>query len=849
MCYREEQSLDFSGLRIASLTGDNGHGKSALLDAITWALWGRARARRDDDLITQNETEMWVDLEFALGPQVYRVWRQRSKKGRGQSDLHFYIWNEQDDTGKGDWQLLDAGNLNQRQAQIIRTLRLDYETFVNSAFILQGRADSFTTKSAAERKQILSDILGLARYDLYEERAKALIQTRKERTYGIDGELKQIDAEMAQRDAYEAALAAARAEVDSATAAQKVAEAEQMAAASAMQALRSQDQQLTDLKARMARGENDLSGLRQQAARAEERVREYETVIGQREEIEKGWRELQAARESEADYSERLRRHSALREKLGQAQREVDQERAELAGDLRRLDARVAEVAARSATVEEHRRNLAETQAALAELGRQAERRDAVAAELRELAEAGAGLRHQLDRVKEEGQAVKERLDMLREADEAMCPVCNQPLSPEHRERVAAQLSTDRDMLAERFMAANLQLKELGERKATLDAEERDLAQAARRGEARRQQAARAEAALADCENAAAELVGLREQRAQVAERLEREDYATAGRAALAELRGQIAEAGYDAGAHERLRAEIAGLQPFDARYQRHLLPALDAVGEAQKRCEDLAEQIAAREEELGLDAARRAELQRAVAGLPALQLKLREAEQNTQTAAFACRRAQQKEGAAQQQLDSLTRLEDRRGKLREALDKLNAEIALYAELRDAFGKKGIQAMIIESAIPEIEVEANRLLQRMSEGRMSLRLETQRDKVSGSGVIETLDIIIADELGARPYEMFSGGESFRANLALRIALSNLLARRAGAKLQTLVVDEGFGSQDARGLGLVVETLNAIKDDFQLILVISHIEELKDQFGAWIDVEKGMTGSRVSRRMR
>ena len=238
---------------------------------------------------------MWVDLEFAFGPQLYRVWRQRSKKGRGQSDLHFYIWNEQDDTGKGDWQLLDAGNLNQRQAQIIRTLRLDYETFVNSAFILQGRADSFTTKSAAERKQILSDILGLARYDLYEERAKALIQTRKERTYGIDGELKQIDAEMAQRDAYEAALAAARAEVDSATAAQKVAEAEQMAAASAMQALRSQDQQLTDLKARMARGENDLSGLRQQAARAEERVREYETVIGQREEIEKGWRELQAA--------------------------------------------------------------------------------------------------------------------------------------------------------------------------------------------------------------------------------------------------------------------------------------------------------------------------------------------------------------------------------------------------------------------------------------------------------------------------------------------------------------------------------------------------------------------------
>ena len=95
MCYREEQTLDFAGMHLASLTGDNGHGKSALLDAMTWALWGKARARRDDELITLGENEMWVDFEFALGPQLYRVWRQRSKKGRGQSDLHFYIWNSQ----------------------------------------------------------------------------------------------------------------------------------------------------------------------------------------------------------------------------------------------------------------------------------------------------------------------------------------------------------------------------------------------------------------------------------------------------------------------------------------------------------------------------------------------------------------------------------------------------------------------------------------------------------------------------------------------------------------------------------------------------------------------------------
>jgi len=143
-----------------------------------------------------------------------------------------------------------------------------------------------------------------------------------------------------------------------------------------------------------------------------------------------------------------------------------------------------------------------------------------------------------------------------------------------------------------------------------------------------------------------------------------------------------------------------------------------------------------------------------------------------------------------------------------------------------------------------VETEANRLLSRMSEGRMSLRLETQREKVSG-GVAETLDIIISDEVGARAYEMFSGGEAFRANLALRIAISKLLARRAGAQLQTLVIDEGFGTQDTSGRALLVEAIISIQHDFERILVITHIDELKDMFPARIDVVKTANGSRVS----
>jgi exonuclease SbcC len=124
---------------------------------------------------------------------------------------------------------------------------------------------------------------------------------------------------------------------------------------------------------------------------------------------------------------------------------------------------------------------------------------------------------------------------------------------------------------------------------------------------------------------------------------------------------------------------------------------------------------------------------------------------------------------------------------------------------------------------------------------MHVRFDTQRETKSG-GIRETLDILISDELGTRDYNLFSGGEAFRVNFAVRIALSQMLARRAGAKLRTLFIDEGFGTQDAAGRERLVEAINAIQDDFDLILVITHIDELKDAFPSQIEVTKTSKGS-------
>ena len=109
---------------------------------------------------------------------------------------------------------------------------------------------------------------------------------------------------------------------------------------------------------------------------------------------------------------------------------------------------------------------------------------------------------------------------------------------------------------------------------------------------------------------------------------------------------------------------------------------------------------------------------------------------------------------------------------------------------------------------------------------------------------ETLDILISDGSSPRDYETYSGGEAFKVNFAIRLALSQMLSRRANARLRTIIIDEGFGNQDAQGRQRLIEAINRVTQEFDKILIITHIEELKDAFPNRIEVEKTETGSRV-----
>ena len=205
--------------------------------------------------------------------------------------------------------------------------------------------------------------------------------------------------------------------------------------------------------------------------------------------------------------------------------------------------------------------------------------------------------------------------------------------------------------------------------------------------------------------------------------------------------------------------------------------------------------------------------------------------------------RFQQRRNELNQQLGAFqekkARLEQRRTDLRERKErqeKIRKEERLYEILKTAFSRDGIPALIVEQSLPELENDANLLLRRLTNGSCTVKFLSQREKKSGD-YKETLDILISDEMGTRDYDLYSGGEAFRTDLAIRIALSQLLCRRAGSQLQLLVIDEGFGTQDTEGLSHIVDAIDDIKDDFEKVLVVTHIEELKERFKDRIEVTK------------
>jgi len=839
LAYRAPDPIILEGIELACLTGPNGAGKSSILDAMTWALWGKARARRDTELIHLGQTDMRVQIDFEQEGDRYRVLRRRTRSGRStRGALDLMVWG-QDDAPR----IINEPSMRGTQNKINQILRLDYETFVHSAFLQQGRADAFTVKTPAERKGILSDILGLEQWSVYEERVKAVLNDTARQIDMIQHDMKRIDAEIAREPQLERELAEVQAAYEAAQAKLDAASGQLEQVANSEAALRREHESLLQQERLIEGRQHDMAAAAAEIGRQDKRIADFQTTIDQEEQIEAGYRQLLAARENQSAIAEQLAqmqeldaRHSQLERQLAQQKSSLEAERGvalERIGSLERLIGAAADA------------DLAAVRAEAAALAALDARRDESTAAIQKMKEQRSGLAARLEALTTEGRALNERLAQLGAAAGAACPLCGRALTESHRQKMLAQLQDERNGKRADYRQCSDRIHEIDglskQQQREVDGwglRLKDLPLLQQRLGALEKQAAQAREAEHD-------LHVERSRLGQIAKRLDDESYGEELRRQLRQIEAQRVRIGYDPNSHEDVKAQLETYREFDRQHTQLELAQMN-LPEAQKIRDGTQARLDMLRTALAVDEIKLTEIQDAMAALEVKVEQERELRGEVARFRMEAQNLHERRTIRQQELNAIAAGRESKHRLEKHLEATLYDQGLYRELRLALGKNGVPAMIIETAIPELEAEANELLARMTDGRMTLRLTTQREKASG-GVTETLDIEIADELGTRGYEMYSGGEAFRINFAVRVALSKMLARRAGAHLRTLFIDEGFGSQDDDGRGKLVDAINKIQADFDMILVITHIEELRDSFPVHVVVEKTPNGSRVSVR--
>jgi len=840
MCYRDNvPPLLFDGVHTACISGENGNGKSTLIDAMTWALWGRTRAKSDDDLINSGQTEMEVEFDFTVGGQPYRIIRKHAKpkrRGRsGQSSLDLLIG-----TGNG-FKVISGDRITQTQQKIISILHMDYDTFTNSALLRQGHADEFTIKRPVERKEVLADILGLSFYDELEGQARELAKQQEAGKAQLESTIQEIIDELDQKPAYQVELEQAQSALADVEKIIKEKESRLNSLRQKKEALDNKQEQLTQIEEHITATTRELERRDEEVKQHHSRITEYEEVIARRATIEDGYTQLTEAQRQNETLNQKLGLLVKLRDSKSQLDMSIERAQSALITEHKLAQNSITELETISQRLPQLKNELQQVEARLHRLAESEETLRRKRQTSQELQARLHYLKSNQTRLEQEIKEIEEKLDLLLTEGGTKCPLCETEVGTEGLKLIETKYVADKQSRSDTLKSNQA---ELAQKKVELESLDNEITQLETRLSQDRasaqSQASVLSQRIVEAEEAANKLNEARKRLTEIEERLVRKDFATAEQQALRKLEDELARLDYDSQQHEQVRQQLRNLEQYEEP-KRKLEEAdrlISQEKEAASRAKEAAQELRQR---LEVDKQKGQELSKELELLPQLVSDLTQAETEYRGVAAQQRHAQEIMWNVKAKLQRCSELEIKKQAKEKLLVKASKEEKIYKDLAQAFGKKGIQALLIEMALPEIETEANKLLGRMTDNRMHLKIETQRETKKGD-LLETLDINISDELGMRNYEMFSGGEAFRINFAIRIALSKLLARRAGAPLPTLVIDEGFGTQDSTGIEKLKEAINSIQDDFDKILVITHIEELRDAFPTRINVIKTADGS-------
>lgn len=947
------EQLDFTRLGenpLFLINGPTGSGKTTILDAICFALYGKTTGdereggqMRCDLAAAELLTE--VSLEFELYNRIFRIRRvpeQQRPKSRGEG------FTEQKPEAQlcelnadGSENLLVSSKLKEATREIENLTGLSVDQFRQVMVLPQGKFRQLLMAESAEREKIFSQLFQTRIYKRLEELLKtqsAEIRRERERQLQLQQGIL-AGAELESLEALEAELQVLLPE-DAAAAQQK--EAQEQSFLQAGQALQ-QAQNLADGFKRLAATEVALGELLQQKQQIErDRKRMQQAELAQKllpsfaersrceAELRQADQEYAASKQERERCGKLLETAEAELKNAEQLQLDLDQAKQQ-AAELFGYRARVEQLAAAHAVLQK-----AAGEAAVAELQlnyKQLAEQYAQRLTLDRLAKEFARQQELLQREAQQGTELRERFEQTKQQAKTLelawhqgqaailaaelkagepCPVCGSsehpapamsdlplPTQPqlEQAREVAQRANEQLNVARERYAAGKQKLQNLEQQ---LENSHVELATVASRP------IDEFEAALNDLRNNAGELsVALPElQQVRTADLLRLRDEAETKKNAAVAAGAQVQAAEKELPkeyrqlgtldravlevqqratrlekqlntAAEKHKTALGKAEAASAAAQaaeRHQLKLQQALEAAYAACRTAIEKspfAAEREYQAALlaeqtFAALRQQLadydvewQRLSGALHQQQDALREKEPpDLERLELQLKTVEEEKNRAVshwQQLDKrlslLTSTQQKLARAAEQQSELDRKYAIIGTLSDvANGQTGdkvsLQRFVLSVLLDDVLIEASQRLSLMSKGRYRLLRKEERAKGNKASGLE-LEVEDAYTGKVRAVATLSGGESFMAALALALGLSDVVQAYAGGiRLDTLFIDEGFGSLDAEALDLAVRTLIDLQATGRMVGVISHVTELKEQMPLRIDLLVDRLGSRT-----
>ncbi|MGK7884898.1 MAG: exonuclease subunit SbcC [Crocosphaera sp.] len=987
--------LDFRGLHTACICGANGAGKSSLLEAITWVIWGKSRTATDEDIIHTTADYVRVDFDFICYEQSYRIIRSRQ---RGKSNTLDFQINSGDEfislSGKG---------VRATQDIIITTLKLDYDTFINSAYLRQGRADEFMLRGATDRKKVLAELLKLEQYQKLAEKAKDLSKQYKGQSEQIKLNLDRINQQIEERQNINTQQKIINQEIEKL---QNLQQAYQEKLQIIKQKNSHRQAWLEQFRWHQNKQQNlvkEAHKLNQESAELVNKINKSETMINQEQEITEKYEELLILQKQEETLSHQFQISQEIQQqkqkteqeifrKNNQLQLQIRQEKTRLEQleenerELQKIISQSKEIKAAVEKLNHHRQRLQELDKLQHKVTPLLKQKQNLETELEKIkANLEAKLEQfknleiqynqefkkiperrklllELDsqiqeidnqkvyqkRVKEKSQQRKltqeklivnqrnytEKIDELQQKinllnnPDSTCPLCEQELDESRRHNVVDKTHQQQQKLQEQIWFLQEELSVIKRDIKSLTIEDKHLENKLKNSGSIQQEFSRIEAQLDQAGEVKIKSKKLQKEKEYIENLITTETYGIDIQSDIKTISKRLEELNYDEQSHGLARGEVDRLrwaeikqakiedairnQKKIAQKKPEIITKIEKLETKIKKLEtdsELKQKIDKIEEELNNLNYDRAYHQRISSYIRKSQScvvdyqKLQDIKQQhpqfkeqleTVTNKINNNQEEQKdtEKFIQQLSTQLETIEDyteeierletklklerekldnllgEKGRIEQSLSQLESlktdqeeqekqyknirkKYRVYTELTQAFSKNGIQLLMIENVLPQLEAETNQILSRLTGNQFHIRFVTQRAGKSGSSrkksakMIDTLDIIISDTKGSRAYETYSGGEAFRINFSVRLALAKLLAQRAGTTLQMLIIDEGFGTQDAEGCERLIAAINAISSDFSCILAVTHMPRFQEAFQHRIEVYKTNQGSKIN----